>query len=865
MVTVEDRCTYGEFDQTQHFKIWTYDPDDTIQLFNKTHLTVTAIWVSSPANHTSELYFHKLGVNDRGYVTYPVPFPVYTPKNHPVPGWCSTGSSQLDYNETPFMVQNLEEHGRAVRVVAATGIVFWESMVEGEAALSNVVTRLVWTTYNRFKATWKVPFEDLFKHVYDEPYSLGSSTHKAWYCYENGLLYFYSCVRAGYGYDPAEGATYHPYVVKATFKNTWCGNVLRVDCCTNTLAFVRKYGSLLGIDQNSQHRNVLDVWSHFGVYIPAGERVPLSDQTANTHALKMPLKPYQKDNVLAMKNMERLGFGKLMFSNNGYLPGDIYNPNFHFFRQPVCDYTSVNKLCENPETVFGGGLLADEMGMGKTMTVLGLIVDSLAENRNNQQPTTNNPNQNNTRQPTLIVCPLNMIAQWELEIAEKTTITKVFKYHGANIKKIQTSQHLNAYDIVLTTPSTLQRRKSADAPAWNGHVWHRVIIDEAHLLSQSELDALPLRRMTWCLSATPLANLDRIMSALQLTRPGSIIGNSKVSYLYQDVRWYALSQVLLRHKKTDVEAVDLPPKSEHLVPLVMSKQERQIYDESLQLARLMSQNRGRMQAIIRLRRLCSLGCQEARLQHQHVDGIIQGTECIPDGTDDVCAICLDPFDDNAIVTVCNHWFCKQCLLNWKCTKSTCPVCRQPIKEMRTGVKRAAAGDVEVAVENAGPSDAGPSESPDNTIQPTTKLEELATRLLAMPAESQALVFSQFNGTINTIKAYLEQRAPGLRVGIMHGGSSIAQRKKTLSQLQSGGVRVVLMSIGTCAVGLNLTTADHVFFMEPVYNKSAEIQAVARAWRQGQTKPVNVYHMLYENTIESNIRAHHLNSSVDLLA
>ena len=65
--------------------------------------------------------------------------------------------------------------------------------------------------------------------------------------------------------------------------------------------------------------------------------------------------------------------------------------------------------------------------------------------------------------------------------------------------------------------------------------------------------------------------------------------------------------------------------------------------------------------------------------------------------------------------------------------------------------------------------------------------------------------------------------------------------------------MLLISLKAGGTGLNLTAADHVFLMDPWWNPAVEDQAADRAHRIGQDRPVLVYHVVAENTVEERIR------------
>jgi SNF2 family DNA or RNA helicase len=65
---------------------------------------------------------------------------------------------------------------------------------------------------------------------------------------------------------------------------------------------------------------------------------------------------------------------------------------------------------------------------------------------------------------------------------------------------------------------------------------------------------------------------------------------------------------------------------------------------------------------------------------------------------------------------------------------------------------------------------------------------------------------------------------------------------------------MLMSLRAGGLGLNLTAADHVFLLDPWWNPAVEEQAADRVHRLGQDRPVLVYHLIAEDTVEERILA-----------
>jgi SNF2 family DNA or RNA helicase len=69
-----------------------------------------------------------------------------------------------------------------------------------------------------------------------------------------------------------------------------------------------------------------------------------------------------------------------------------------------------------------------------------------------------------------------------------------------------------------------------------------------------------------------------------------------------------------------------------------------------------------------------------------------------------------------------------------------------------------------------------------------------------------------------------------------------------------GPPVFLISLRAGGTGLNLTAADHVFLLDPWWNPAVEDQAADRAHRIGQDKPVMVYRVVADDTVEERILA-----------
>jgi SNF2 family DNA or RNA helicase len=165
----------------------------------------------------------------------------------------------------------------------------------------------------------------------------------------------------------------------------------------------------------------------------------------------------------------------------------------------------VEWMLSKEERRDAGGILADEMGMGKTIQAIGLILARRSSTPN-----------------TLIVCPLSTLAQWEHELLRFTKDVQDLKIHRFYGPGKILHKGLRKYDVVLTTYEVMKSNLKNCMIARNalcGLTWDRIVLDEAHRIRNQKtklhLAALTLEgRFRWCLTGTPLQNRASDLEAL---------------------------------------------------------------------------------------------------------------------------------------------------------------------------------------------------------------------------------------------------------------------------------------------------------------------------------------------------------------
>ncbi|MFI8966132.1 SNF2-related protein [Streptomyces sp. NPDC053493] len=128
------------------------------------------------------------------------------------------------------------------------------------------------------------------------------------------------------------------------------------------------------------------------------------------------------------------------------------------------------------------------------------------------------------------------------------------------------------------------------------------------------------------------------------------------------------------------------------------------------------------------------------------------------------------------------------------------------------------------------------------------LDELLDTILAEGAS--VLVFTQYVAMARLLEEHLAAR--GVAGQFLHGGTPVAEREAMVARFQAGEVPVFLLSLKAAGTGLNLTRAGHVVHFDRWWNPAVEAQATDRAYRIGQTQPVQVHRLIAEGTVEDRI-------------
>ncbi|KAK1699732.1 SNF2 family domain-containing protein [Colletotrichum godetiae] len=265
-----------------------------------------------------------------------------------------------------------------------------------------------------------------------------------------------------------------------------------------------------------------------------------------------------------------------------------------------------------------GGLLADMMGLGKTLSILSLIASSLDEAKEWAGRTPVQPEMppqkaggkatassslpltgiaKNAR-ATLLVCPLSTVTNWEEQIKQHIAPGEIsyYIYHGSN--RIKDVEKLADFDLVITTYGSVSSELGARSKRKSGKYpleeigWFRIVLDEAHMIREvATLQFKAIVRLQaarrWAVTGTPVQNrLEDLAALLQFVRLKPFDDRNKFNRFIVDpfkacdteivpkLR-VLVDSVTLRRLK---DKINLPPRSDHIVKLDFTDEEREVYN-----------------------------------------------------------------------------------------------------------------------------------------------------------------------------------------------------------------------------------------------------------------------------------------------
>ncbi|CAI5757838.1 unnamed protein product [Candida verbasci] len=474
------------------------------------------------------------------------------------------------------------------------------------------------------------------------------------------------------------------------------------------------------------------------------------------------------------------------------------------------------------------GILCDDMGLGKTLQTICIVSSDHHIRQENYESTKAIEYR---RLPSLVICPPSLTGHWEQEINHYAPFMTVLVYAGNPSIRIPLRSQIDKVDVVVTSYDVCRN----DVEYLSSQDYNYCVLDEGHIiknstskLSKSVKKIRAEHRLI--LSGTPIQNnvlelwslFDFLMPGFlgtekvfheKFAKPIAASRNSKTSSKEQEAGALALESLhkqvlpfMLRRLKEDVLS-DLPPKIIQDYYCELSDLQKKLYkdfakNEKDSIKENVTENKSHVfQALQYMRKLCN---------------------------------------HPALILNSNHPKYNEIELLLKKKNSTIKSIEHAPKllSLKTLLQECGIG------------------SQDSEYTTKKSKKQVQTQLVTenVISEHRALIFCQLKDMLDMVEnELLKKHLPSVTYMRLDGSTDPRDRQSIVRKFnEDPSIDVLLLTTKVGGLGLNLTGADTVIFVEHDWNPMNDLQAMDRAHRLGQKKVVNVYRLITKDTLEEKI-------------
>ncbi|KAH0584000.1 hypothetical protein H2248_009577 [Termitomyces sp. 'cryptogamus'] len=475
------------------------------------------------------------------------------------------------------------------------------------------------------------------------------------------------------------------------------------------------------------------------------------------------------------------------------------------------------------------GILCDDMGLGKTLQSICILAGKHHERSQRYQK---EKSPDSVHLPSLIVCPPTLTGHWYYEILKYTGNLRPVLYTGNARERTRLLAKLKLYDVVITSYEVV-RNDISNLESLN---WLYCVLDEGHVIKNAKTK---LTKAVKCiraqhrliLSGTPIQNnVLELWSLFDFLMPGflgteasfnerfskPILSNRDGKAKSGEAAALALEALhkqvlpfLLRRLKEDV-LNDLPPKIIQDYYCELSDLQKHLYDD-------FSQSKARISA--------ENAVQAGQAGHQHVFQSLQYLRKLCNHP----ALVLNKDKEATDVALAHVGGSAEDLSDILHAPKLLAL-RQLLTDCGIGVPSA--------------------------VQDSAKSELIDTVDNSSSTFSQhrVLIFCQMKQMLDIIENDLFKKLmPTVTYMRLDGGTESNKRHAVVQTFNSDpSIDCLLLTTHVGGLGLTLTGADTVIFVEHDWNPMKDLQAMDRAHRIGQKRVVNVYRLITKGTLEEKI-------------
>lgn len=469
------------------------------------------------------------------------------------------------------------------------------------------------------------------------------------------------------------------------------------------------------------------------------------------------------------------------------------------------------------------GILCDDMGLGKTLQTLCMIASD-HHMRAEEFAKTGAPDVR--RLPTLIVCPPTLSGHWQQEIRTYAPFLSCMAYVGPPSDRQRLKDQLGTTDIVITSYDICRN----DAEILTPLNWNYLVLDEGHLIKNPRAKVtIAVKRLLsnhrLILSGTPIQNnVLELWSLFDFLMPG-FLGAEKV-FMDRFAKPIAASRFSKSSsKEQEAGALAIEALHKQVLPFLLRRLKEEVLDD---LPPKILQNYYCDLSDLQKKLFEDFTRKESKtLAEKARSGDKESKQHVFQALQYMRKLCNSP----ALVMKEGH---KQYDETQRILAKQGTSLRDPVHAPKLTALRDLLVDCGIGTEPTG--------------------ENELTTETSYVSPHRALVFCQMKEMLDMVQTdVLKKMLPSVQYLRMDGSVDASKRQDIVNKFNTDpSYDVLLLTTSVGGLGLNLTGADTVIFVEHDWNPQKDLQAMDRAHRIGQKKVVNVYRLITRGTLEEKI-------------
>lgn len=469
------------------------------------------------------------------------------------------------------------------------------------------------------------------------------------------------------------------------------------------------------------------------------------------------------------------------------------------------------------------GILCDDMGLGKTLQTICIVASDhhmRAEEYSKSQAL------DSRKLPSLIVCPPSLSGHWQQEVKQYAPFLNCIAYVGPPSERARIQPMLSEADVVVTSYDVCRN----DNDLLGAINWNYCVLDEGHLIKNPKAKiTLSVKKLMsnhrLILSGTPIQNnVLELWSLFDFLMPG-FLGTEKV-FLDRFAKPIAASRFSKSSsKEQEAGALAIEALHKQVLPFLLRRLKEEVLND---LPPKIIQNYYCDPSDLQKKLFEDFSKKEQKELQEKVGSTERSDkEHIFQALQYMRRLCNSP----ALVVKEGH---KQ----YNEVQSYLSAKRSNIRDVAHAPKLSALRDLLV--------DCGIGLDPSAEGELDTGASYVSPH--------RALVFCQMKEMLDIVQNdVLKKLLPSVQYLRLDGGVEATKRQDIVNRFNTDpSYDVLLLTTSVGGLGLNLTGADTVIFVEHDWNPQKDIQAMDRAHRIGQKKVVNVYRLITRGTLEEKI-------------